>query len=92
MAESAFLDDGSHLDHKIISADHIRRNEICWPVPAAASQHRTLSLTIIPGLPRWAINFVSSRTTRRPEIEVSGTAARHSRVLRDNQGENSATI
>jgi len=33
MAESAFLDDGSHLDHKIISADHIRRNEICWPVP-----------------------------------------------------------
>ncbi|WP_170935451.1 hypothetical protein, partial [Sphingopyxis indica] len=46
MAESAFLDDGSHLDHKIISADHIRRNEICWPVPAAASQHRTLSKVI----------------------------------------------
>ncbi|QSB46251.1 hypothetical protein IDJ81_07155 [Tsuneonella flava] len=31
-----------------------------------------MSLTIIPGLPRWAIGSVSSCTTRRPEIEVSG--------------------
>src|SRR6201994_4759142 len=34
----------------------------------------------LPGLPRRLINAVSSRATRRPEIEVSGIAARHSRV------------
>lgn len=39
-----------------------------------------LSLTIIPGLPRRSIRAVSSRATRCPEIEVSGIAARHSRV------------
>ena len=39
-----------------------------------------LSETIMPGLPRRSINAVSSRATRRPEIEVSGIAARHSRV------------
>jgi hypothetical protein len=39
-----------------------------------------LSETIIPGLPRCSISVVSSRATRRPEIEVSGIAARHSRV------------
>ena len=33
-----------------------------------------LSLTIILGLPRSAIRLVSSRTTRRPEIDVSTTA------------------
>ena len=37
MAESAFLDDGSHLDQKVISADHVRRNETCWPFSAYAS-------------------------------------------------------
>ena len=31
-----------------------------------------LSETIMPGLPRFAINVVSSRATRLPEIEVSG--------------------
>src|ERR1700722_19735780 len=36
-----------------------------------------LSETIMPGLPRRLINAVSSRATRRPEIEVSGIAARH---------------
>jgi hypothetical protein len=39
-----------------------------------------LSLTIMPGLLCTAINSASSRTTRLPDIEVSGTAARHSRV------------
>src|SRR3954468_7845584 len=39
-----------------------------------------LSETIIPGLPRCSIRAVSSRATRRPEMEVSGIAARHSRV------------
>ncbi|ESW80505.1 hypothetical protein X772_25065 [Mesorhizobium sp. LSJC280B00] len=34
----------------------------------------------MPGLPRRAISSVSSRATRRPEIEVSGIAAKHSRV------------
>ena len=33
MAESAFLDDGSHLDQNINSADRYRRNETCWPFP-----------------------------------------------------------
>src|SRR6201990_3475619 len=40
----------------------------------------SLSETIMPGLPRRLINAVSSRATRRPEIEVSGIAAKHSRV------------
>lgn len=35
-----------------------------------------LSETIMPGLPRRLISAVSSRATRRPEIEVSGIAAR----------------
>jgi putative transposase len=39
-----------------------------------------LSKTIMPGLPRRSISTVSSRATRRPGIEVSGIAARHSRV------------
>jgi hypothetical protein len=38
------------------------------------------SETIVPGLPRRSINAVSSRATRRPEIEVSEIAARRSRV------------
>jgi hypothetical protein len=38
-----------------------------------------LSETIMPGLPRRSISAVSSRATRRPGIEVSGIAARHSR-------------
>jgi hypothetical protein len=37
-----------------------------------------LSETIMPGLPRRAISAVSSRATRRPGIEVSGIAAKHS--------------
>lgn len=39
-----------------------------------------LSETISPGLPRRAITVVSSRATRRPEIDVSGMAPRHSLV------------
>jgi len=38
-------DDGSHLDQNAISADRNRRNETCWPFPAAASRPRTLSPT-----------------------------------------------
>src|SRR5580704_10094719 len=34
----------------------------------------------MPGLPRRWSRVLSSRATRLPEIEVSGTAARHSRV------------
>src|SRR5260221_14164842 len=34
----------------------------------------------MPGLPRRWISVVSSRATRLAEIDVSGTAARHSRV------------
>lgn len=37
-------------------------------------------LTIMPGLPRRPINSVRTRATFRPETEVSGIAARHSRV------------
>jgi hypothetical protein len=39
-----------------------------------------LSDTIMPGLQRCSIKAVSSRAKRRPEIEVSGIAARHSLV------------
>jgi hypothetical protein len=39
-----------------------------------------LSVTIICGLPRLPMSTVNSRATRLPEIEVSGIAARHSRV------------
>jgi len=39
-----------------------------------------LSETIMPGLPRRPINAVSSRATRAPEMDVSGIAAKHSRV------------
>jgi hypothetical protein len=39
-----------------------------------------LSDTIMPGLPRRSIKTVSSRATRRPGIEVSGIAAKHSRI------------
>ncbi len=39
-----------------------------------------LSETITPGFLRHCISAVSSQATRRPEIEVSGIAARHSRV------------
>jgi hypothetical protein len=39
-----------------------------------------LSETIEPGLPRRSTMVVSSRATRRPEIDVSGTAPRHSLV------------
>ena len=35
---------------------------------------------VMARMPRRLINAVSSRATRRPEIEVSGIAARHSRV------------
>jgi len=35
------------------------------------------SETIRPSLPRRAISSVSSRATRQPEIEVSGSAARN---------------
>ena len=40
-----------------------------------------LSDTIMPGLPRRSIKTVSSRATRRPEIDVSEIAAKHSRVM-----------
>lgn len=39
-----------------------------------------LSLTLMPGLPRRSIRRPSSRATRCPESDVSGIAARHSRV------------
>jgi hypothetical protein len=39
-----------------------------------------LSLTIMVGLPRQAMMASSSRATRWPEIEVSATSAKHSRV------------
>jgi hypothetical protein len=53
--------------------DCVRVNSVPW------------SETIMPGLPRRPIRSVSSRATRRPEIEVSGIAARHSRVIDDVQ-------
>ncbi len=59
--------------HSILcSAQHFR---IAFEVSSVP-----LSLTIIPGFPRRSISAVSSRATRRPEMDVSGIAARHSRV------------
>jgi mannose-1-phosphate guanylyltransferase/mannose-6-phosphate isomerase len=44
-------------------------------------RYQVKRITVKPGgLPRRSISAVSSRATRRPEIEVSGIAARHSRV------------
>lgn len=40
-----------------------------------------LSDTIMPGLPRRSFSAVSSRATPRPEVEVSGIAARYSLVM-----------
>ncbi len=40
----------------------------------------TIKSAIIRGLPRSAMSVVSSRATRRPEIEVSGIPVRHSLV------------
>ncbi len=77
MAESAFLDDGSHLDQNAISADRNRRNETCWPFSAAASRPRTLSLTMQAGLPYRRTSVSSSRATRTPDSDVSATSARH---------------
>lgn len=59
MAESTFLDDGSHLDRSDISADRDWRNETYWPVVAATSEHSALSLTITAGFPRCAMSLVS---------------------------------
>ena len=49
MAGSDPVDGGSHLAQIACRADGCRRMDICWPKPAAASRHRTLSLTIIFG-------------------------------------------
>ena len=46
------------------------------------------SETTIPGLPRRRISIDSSRTTRLPEIDVSGIAAKHSRVTSSTKFEN----
>lgn len=48
--------------------------------PLTPDEAAQVSETIIPGLPRRSISAVSPRATRRPEIDVSGIAARHSRV------------
>ena len=47
---------------------------------ARISRHRTLSLTTMQGKPRISAIRSSSRATRMPEIEVSTTVARHSRL------------
>ena len=71
MAESAFLDDGSHLDQKDISADHDRRNETCWPFPTAASRPRTLSLTTAGDLVGSWLERTSPPTLEYPESGIA---------------------
>jgi len=51
-----------------------------------------LLLTIILGLSRHAFNPVSSRTTRRPEIGVSGAAQMHSLVKAHQDQPNRLTL
>lgn len=71
--------------HGLARCDVVPRD----PVLGAPAQDRRiafdvssvpLSETIMSGLPLRSINAVNSRATRRPDIEVSGIAARHSRV------------
>jgi len=60
----------------------------CQSIPASPAHDSTaldvssvpLSLTTVVGLPRRMTRAASSRATRLPEIDVSTTAARHSRV------------
>ena len=68
-------DGGSHLTQSACRADRCWRTEICWPKPAAAFRHRTLSLTTPSMAARDA--RLSSRTTRRPDSEVSMMHAKH---------------
>lgn len=53
-AGSDLVDGGSHLAQYTCSVGTCRRLETCWPNPAAASPHRTLSLTSIAALARSA--------------------------------------
>ena len=67
------------------STQHARRDTLPLHVNMATSNALLagsvpLSLTIMPGLLRCAINSASSRTTRRSDIEASSTDARQSRV------------
>jgi len=48
--------------------------------PIDLSEDRTLSETMVSGLPRRAMRPLSSRTTRLPDRDVSATRARHSRL------------
>src|SRR5215210_4729554 len=68
--------------HRLARGDVVPLNPVLGTQARMAFEVNSvpLSETIIPGLPRRAINGVSSRATRLPEIEVSGIAARHSRV------------
>ena len=62
-------DPGAMQCHLIRCSEHYRKMALLVSsVP--------LSLTIMPGLPRRSIRAVSSRATRRPEIEVSGMRLR----------------
>ena len=51
---------------KIISADYTRRNETCWPLPAAASLHRTLSTRKVFGASRTDAIRATAATTCSP--------------------------
>lgn len=64
---------GAMQCHSMRFSEHRRR--IAFEVSSV-----TLSLTITPRFPRCSIRAVSSRATRRPEMEVAGIVAKHSRV------------
>lgn len=80
--------DGNHepprADIKHEPADERRGVEAARPCVSldeqSAAMHVVILLTIIAGLPRWPMIVVSSRATLAPEIEVSATSARHSRL------------
>lgn len=73
------------LDERILHRLFGRDEVPCNPARRGASTAFEVnsvpwSETISPGLPRRAINVVSSRATRAPEIDVSAMLAKHSRV------------
>jgi len=56
------------------------RHEVLIDIPGEKRRRRLTITNTLEDFQRRSIRSVSSRATRRPEIEVSGIAARHSRV------------
>ncbi len=78
MAGSDPVDGGSHLAQIACRADGCRRIDICWPKPAAASRHRTLSDLMCAGGPRAMNRSASAASTSSWRSWRATISARHS--------------